>query len=493
MDSRNKQLEITLDNTGAVTLGRQLYERIRDQILSGRLQPGERVMSTRQLSESIGVSRPTVAGSYEQLIQEGYLETRHGSGTFVSTQLPVQSSVAKQDPGTEIHLIRKRLSVLGDRLFQHQQPKPEFPECEIGFYSWRPVISEKQFDEWSRQWWRTAKGADRPTLDYQPDPLGLKSLREAIAGDLEEKRGMRCLPEQIVMVSSLPQAFDLIARLHVDRGDRVAVENPGYPHFRSIALLHGADLVGIGVDGDGIKVDEIEDCSVAGLKLLYVTPSHQVPTGAVLSLPRRLKLLDWAYRNGVLVIEDEDDFETEHCYVGRPIPALRGLDKHDSVIYIGSFANLMAPFISMTYLVVPIGLSPLYSRGRELMGAQLPTASQQGLTEFINQGYLRNHVRKMRDLYDARRKALLAALELHFHGRFWLISHQSGLYVLVRFETKLQSDEIIKKALALGVGLISTAAFYIDGSTKPEFIIGYGDLTEEQIEEGIRRLAKILM
>ncbi len=493
MKQADKERQIALDPKSNLTLSRQLYEHLRDLILAGELPPGERVLSTRAMAEIAHVSRPTVVESYDQLLQEGYLETRLGSGTFVSTQLPQQSLVATTKGAGDGTQIMKRLSVLGHRLTNSNQSEQEFPHLEISFYSWRPSISDKQLEDWSKIWWRTGRVAENPTLDYQSDPLGHRPLRQAIAKDLEDKRGIRCLPDQIITLASLQQALDLISRLHVDRGDRVAMENPGYPHFRKTAAAHGAEVVPIAVDADGIIVDELLACSTAGLKLLYVTPSHQCPTGAILTLPRRMALLEWAHNNGVLVIEDEDDFETDHCYTGRPIPALMGLDKYESVIYIGSFSKIVAPFVSMTYLVVPESLIPLYSQGRQMTGAQLPASAEHCLTEFIEKGYLKSQVRRMREVYDKRRQALLKALLLHFGDRASLAAHDSGLYVLVTFKTRLSSAEIIQKANQSGVGLLSTAPFYHGKNRRTEFILGYGNLEEKQIAEGIRRLAKVVI
>jgi GntR family transcriptional regulator/MocR family aminotransferase len=304
---------------------------------------------------------------------------------------------------------------------------------------------------------------------------------------------LHCTSDQIIVVNGSQQAIDLVCRVLIDRGDFAAIEEPGYLGAQRALLTQGADLAPIPVDQQGLKVDELKKRAREDsrrLKLVYVTPSHQFPTGVVLSLPRRLDLLSWADRYGTYIIED--DYDSEYRYKGRPIPALAGLSSTDSVIYIGTFSKVLLPAIRLGYLVVPEKLVPVFSRAKWLADRHSPLLHQQALTEFIKLGHLERHVRRMRSLYEHKRKMMLEVLKELFGDRARVLGDNAGINMLVRFNTTISDDDLQYEARKRGVGVTSTRQEYLTGGRQGEFLLNYGGLTEDQIRRGLTVLADII-
>ena len=481
---------ITLESDAELPLHRQLYEELRLAILKGRLLPRQRLPATRSLAKSLGISRTTVTQSYEQLLSEGYLEAIAGSGTFVCAQLPddlLHSTPV--EPGCITSRPPIQLSKYGLRLKEMDLSRQRPPQTAISFYYGRPA-----FDQFPLQLWRKLLSRHCCTsidwLDYSPDPLGDQPLRSAIACYLARARAVKCEPDQVLITNGTQQALDLVMRLLVDPGDLMAVEDPGYLSARRIFLSHGAALLPVPVDGSGLVVKALANQSTNPIKLVYVTPSHQFPTGATLSLPRRLELLTWAEQAGALILED--DYDSEYRYGDRPIPALQGLDQSDSVLYIGTFSKVLFPSLRIGYLVMPPPLVSLLGQAKWLSDRHLPLLEQRVLAEFIAAGHLESHIRKMRSIYDRRRQALVQALKSHFGDRVLILGEKAGIHVMVRLDTHLRDAEIIERATKVGVGMMSAQPHYLNPNRSGEFIFGYGELTELQIQAGIDRLAQVL-
>jgi GntR family transcriptional regulator/MocR family aminotransferase len=481
-------LAIALNNN-AIPLHRQLYEELRQAILSGRLSQGQRIPSTRSLAKSLGISRTTVTQSYEQLLSEGYVQSIMGSGTYVCAQLP--DDLLHPTPVESTQKIARppiALSKYAMDLAQTDISLMKEPNIQISFRYGRPA-----FDQFPIQIWRQLLSrhcrANPEWLDYATDPLGHKPLREAIARYLSRSRAVQCEPDQIMLTNGTQQALYLVMRLLIDPGDAIALEDPGYLSARRIFLSQGAKLVPIGVDRSGIVVKDLANYS-SDIKLVYVTPSHQFPTGAILSLPRRLELLAWAQQTGALILED--DYDSEYRYGDRPIPALQGLDRSHSVIYIGTFSKVLFPSLRIGYLVLPPSLVSLFARAKWLSDRQLPLLEQQVLTDFIEQGYLERHIRQMRSLYDRRRQVIVQALKAYFGERATILGEKAGIHLMVRLQTHLTDAEIIQRAAEVGVGMMSAQPHYLNASSTGEFIFGYSELTEQQLQEGIRRLAEAI-
>jgi GntR family transcriptional regulator / MocR family aminotransferase len=484
-------LALKLETSSIVPLHRQLYDELRQAILSGRLESGQRMPSTRSLAKSLGISRATVLFSYDQLISEGYLKTVPASGTFVACQLPDELlHSATTPPISPVSSSCIELSTYGTALATVNLPPPPGQKPLINFSCYgRPA-----FDEFPIQLWRRllsrACHSSAATLDYPTDPLGYKPLREAIARYLAQSRAVRCEPDQVIIVNGSQQALDLIARLFLNQGDQVVMENPGYFEARYIFQAQGAKVLPMSVDRSGLIVEKLSTLTTP-MKLVYVTPSHQFPTGVALSLPRRLALLAWAQQTGAMILED--DYDSEFRYDERPIPALQGLTNSDSVIYIGTFSKILFPSLRMGYLVVPQQLVPVVARAKWLVDRQSPLLEQHALTDFINEGYLESHIRRMRILYAKRRKTLVQALTQYIGNRVTIIGENAGMNAMVQFHTHLSDEEIIDRAEQQGVELISACSCYMNAEdSKGMFLLGCTDLNSEVIQEGVQRLAQIL-
>jgi GntR family transcriptional regulator / MocR family aminotransferase len=480
---------IALNPTSAHPLHRQLAEELRRIILTGRLLPGERLPSTRSLAQSLSISRTTVTQSYDQLLGEGYLETRHGSGTFVCSQLPDDLLQAKPvDTIAASSASAIQLSPYGIHLAETPFALLPEPQTEINFRYGRPALKHFPVNLWRKLLMRHCR-QDRQWLDYAKDSQGYYPLRVAIAQYLARARAVACSPEQIVLTNGTQQALDLVLRILLQPGETIAIEDPGYLSARRVFLSHRANLLPIPVDHSGLRVDQLI-CETTPIRCVYVTPSHQFPTGAILSLPRRLELLKWAQQTGTLILED--DYDSEYRYGDRPIPALQGLDNSDSVLYIGTFSKVLFPALRIGYLVLPPSLVPLVAYGKWLSDRQLPTLEQRVLTDFITEGHLESHIRKMRSHYDCCRQGLVQALQTHFGDGVTIVGEQAGIHLMVRFSTPLDEAEIIQKAASVGVGLISARPQYLQATSMNEFVLGYGELEEDAIATGIARLAQVL-
>lgn len=486
-------INIRIDPSSSLPIARQLSDEIRRLVVCGELSSGTKLPSSRHLADQLGIARGTVITAYERLKADGYFEAQGGSGTRVSRNFPrvVPETAEIAQPRQQVmkQIQNARLSNFARRLLSSEARKP-YPEPEIGFYFWRPDLETVPITQLLSLLSRRSKHFDRELYDYPSDPLGYKPLREAIARYLHRARSVKCGAEQIAIVNGWKQSLDLISRLHIERGDLVAVEDPCYPAIRNAFNLHGGTVYPVPVDKEGIDVDALVHASNEPFRLLYVSPSHQLPLGSVLSLRRRIELLSWAGRNGTLIFEDEHD--SEYCHTGSPIMPLKSLDEDDRIILQGTLHKVLFPGLSVSYLVLPENLVDVYSRALDEVSEPVPTILQAALADFIRTGYLQRHMRKMRALYHSRRSALLNALRQQFGEDLPVAGDSSGMHLVVRFRCRLTDDELIDQALAAGLAVPSTRDFYVGNPQPGEFMLGYACLTEEKIIEGVRRLAQII-
>ncbi|MBI3650521.1 MAG: PLP-dependent aminotransferase family protein [Acidobacteria bacterium] len=492
------ELAITLHHQANAPLHRQLYDALRQLILAGRLTPGERVPSSRALALSLGVSRTTVTQSYDQLISEGYLQTAIGSGTKVCHQLPeellrpapVKRTLKTATAKTRRQVRPLRLSAYGNSLTDVEPFEPHETETPIHFKSGRPALDEFPLRLWRRLLLRHYRTSNARMLDYADNAQGYRPLRETLAGYISRSRAVNCEAEQIIIVNGSQQALDLITQVLIERGDTVALENPGYLGARRAFLAQGAKLLPIPVDDAGLAVETLAAHSSINPKVVYVTPSHQFPTGAVLSLPRRFELLKWAEHTEALIIED--DYDSEFRYSSRPIPALQGLADSHSVIYVGTFSKILFPALRVGYMVVPEPLTRVFARAKWLADRQTPIVEQRVLRDFIKEGHLERHLRRMRTLYDRRRQTLVRALQYHCGERVEILGENAGMHLMARVQVKMSDEEFVQAARQEGVGLVSARLYYLKNARRDEFVLGYAGLSERKIQEGVRRLAKIV-
>jgi len=480
-----------LDGRGA--LHRQAYRSLREAILAGRLAPGARLPSSRGLAAEAGMARNTVIQAYDQLVAEGYAETRHGAGTFVASHLPAAPEPAARARRRSAGARASRLSTHGERvrgLAPHGGLSWNLPRAQLPFdfrYG-EPAYADLPYASWCRLLGRRAREATRRELDYGP-PGGAPELREALAGYLARARGVACESAQLLVVSGSQQAIDLAARLLVDPGAGAVVEDPHYPGMRLALEAAGAEILALPVDDEGLPVDALPE---RGVRLACVTPSHQFPTGVVMPLARRLELLAWARRAGAFVLED--DYDSEFRYDGLPIEALQGLDRDERVLYVGTVSKVLFPALRIGYLVVPEPLTGVFLAGKAIADTGSAGLEQRALAEFIEDGSFERHLRRARIRHGARRRALLAAIEEHLGDAVEVTGANAGLHVVlwVRCAPAQRAAELRQRAAAVGVGVYSVRPFYRRPPRRAGLLLGYAGLDEDAILEGVRRLASVL-
>ncbi len=495
-------LLINLNSQSRTPLQRQLYEALREAILGGRLAPGQRLPATRDMARSLGISRTTVTLTYEALTSEGYLEAQTGAGTFVGRSLPDDllrpaTSAAKGTKGSHRKTSppdtasgrpsSKRLSRFGNYL-KVNEPFGPAEEPPIQFSFGRPDIDEFPMGQWLRLLNHHAKRKQLSALELPKKAQGYLPLREAVADYLVRARAVKADPEQIIIVNGSQQALDLVARVLIEHGDHVGIENPCFLGAKTIFEANGAKLYPVPVDEGGLVVDHLRQGAIPPLKLIYVTPSHQFPTGVSLGLTRRLELLAWAQRNCTYIVED--DYDSEFRYCGRPVPALAGLDQSDTVIYAGTFSKTLFVTLRLGYLLVPRSLAGVFAHAKWVADRHSPLLEQQVLADFISSGQYERHIRRMRSLYERRRKVMLDSLKKHFGDACQIFGESSGIHVLVRFRTTMTGEEIVAAAFDKGVCVLP--AVYLTQPMRGELVLCYGGVQEADIRKGIRLLADVI-
>ncbi|MEC4812790.1 MAG: PLP-dependent aminotransferase family protein [Scytonema sp. PMC 1069.18] len=480
---------ITLNRGSSLPLYRQICEELRRLILSGYLLPGQRIPSSRALAKSCKVSRATVNLSYEELLSEGYLKSSHGAGTFVNDQIP-KTFIQSTDPTHQLTQAKQiKLSKYGTHIAKSKPFRPIEQHLPINFLYRQPAFDQLSLQQWGRLLVHHCQ-FNLKLLDYGNDLLGYRELRKAISLHLTQSRGLRCEADQVLIVNGSQQALDLVTRILCDSGDWVGMENPGYLNAHHTFLAQGSRVLPVPVDESGIVIEHLLGFTNAKLRFVYVTPSHQFPSGRVMSLSRRLELLSWAQSSGAMIIED--DYDSAYSYGNQSIPPLQELDKSGAVIYIGTFSKELFPALQIGYLVLPKHLVNVFANAKCLTDLQSPLLEQQVLTDFINEGHLERHIKRIRNLYYQRRQTLVQALSMYLGECATILDENAGMHLMVHLQTSLNDEEIIHRASQVGVGLISAAQNYSNASYEGKFIIGYTDLTVQQIQEGIYKLAKVL-
>ncbi len=488
---------LQLDGTGR--LYQQVYRALRGEILGGRLASGERVPSTREIANFLSVSRNTAVIAYEQLLAEGYIKARLGAaGTVVAAVLPPDGYVSRPAlPGLARPQARPKIAAAGERFLKSARACSESlglssltwestpPHIRYDFRPGRPSFADLPYALWCRMLGARARHASIADLEYGP-PAGRRELREAISTRLRRLRGLDADPDRIVIVNGTQQALDLICRVLLNPGDRVLMEEPHYTGARCAFMAAGAELVFSPVDEHGIKIPK------RACRLAYVTPSHQFPTGAVLSIERRLELLAWASRYGAFVIED--DYDGEYRYDGQPLQALGGLDREGSVIYVGTFSKILFPALRLGYLVLPESLVEPFVATKAIGDTGTAALGQLTLADFIDAGHFDRHLRRTTASNAARRKALVAALREHFGDRAEVCGANAGLHVFVSLTGKSGGPirDASGRAEKAGIGLYTADPFYAKPPDRTAILLGYAPLRERDIREGIRRLAAAL-
>jgi GntR family transcriptional regulator/MocR family aminotransferase len=483
---------LALDRAAAKPLYRQLYEGFREAILAGLLEGGQRLPSTRGLAGELQISRLPVLTAFEQLLAEGYFESRAGAGTFVARSLAdPQRASGRRAAGRTTPL---RPELRPGRRDVAANPGLPLGKQEPWLQGLGPFrVSQIAVDHFPLQVWSglVARHGRNPRASQMlyGDSMGDLRFRETLAAYLRTSRGVRCTPEQILVTSGSQHALVIASRVLLDPGDEVWMEEPGYPGARDALAIAGARLVPVPVDEEGLDV-------AAGVarspqaRAAYVTPSHQYPLGATMTASRRLQLLDWAQRSGAWILED--DYDSEYRYESQPIAALQGLDRDSRVIYIGTFSKVLFPALRVGYLVVPADLVSRFAALRAAIDDFPPALYQAVLTDFLAEGHFARHLRRMRQLYRERRGALVDALRSEPGTALQVLGEGAGMHLTAVLEEGAQDRRISEQAARQGLWAMPLSACYLGEPSRSGLVLGYGGTGLPEIQDGVRRLAGLL-
>ncbi|WP_163510680.1 PLP-dependent aminotransferase family protein [Fodinicola acaciae] len=462
---------------GRGDLAARIYRQLHDAILDGRLRPGERLPSARELAARLEVSRNTVAAAYERLTAEGFLVGKVGAGTYVQADALGPAKKRQAPGGGSVQprplwrgLAARTPTAAGPYDFRVGMPDPRLFPLE----SWRRLVAREL----------------RPGLllaRQYADPSGYEPLRTAIARHVGVSRSVRADADDVVVTNGAQQAVDLAARVLVEPGGCVAVEEPGYPPVRMLFRSLGARIVSVPVDAEGIDVTAIPKSA----RLVYTTPSHQFPLGITMSLRRRAALLDWAQRNDAVIIED--DYDSEFRFSDRPLEPLQSIDRFGRVVYVGSFSKTLIPMLRLGFLVAPASLQPALRMARQLSDWHAELSTQAALARFVDDGLLARHIRRATRAYAVRYELVLDALQGQLARWLRIVPSVSGLHVCatVRPEAHVDIPDVITRAAKRGIALESLAGYCSEEPAVDGLVLGYGGIDAELIPPALRQLAAV--
>lgn len=483
--TRNAQLTDLPPSARAAdsTLFRWLYDEIRTAIVEGRLRAGTRLPSSRTIARQRNVARGTVVAAFEQLSAEGYVESVVGSGTFVKLELPgavLEAKPLRASNRGDISPVG--LSARGRCLARQPFPKLASNRTVATFRLDRPALDVFPIKTWTRLAARRLRHA-RPELLSHGDTLGFKPLRAAIASYVGLTRGIKCSEDQVVVTSGTQQSLDLVARLLLDRGDPVWVEDPGYAAVTALLRAVGAEVIGVPVDAEGLQWSGRRHRSA---RLAYVTPGCQFPLGVTMSLPRRRALLEWARRESAWIFED--DYDGSFRFSGRPLAALQSLDACGHVIYSNTFNKVLFPSLRLAFLVVPPRLVDAVVAARSVLDRFPPLLEQAILCDFIVEGHLDQHMRRMRDLYASRLDRIVRCARAELSGVLEMSALRAGLQIVGWLPAGMDDMQACQVAADNGVDSAPLSVLSIDRRLPPGLVLGVASAGDRAIRRGIERL-----
>ncbi|HTW44344.1 MAG TPA: PLP-dependent aminotransferase family protein [Acidobacteriaceae bacterium] len=479
---------IEIERNSTVPFHQQVYDGYRAAIFRGDLRPGQRVPSSRDLAGAIRMSRFPILQAYAQLLAEGYFESRMGAGTFIARSLPEQLTLVNR------HVEGPMRTLSGPRTVSRASSL--YPPCNIealprgggAFAVHQPALDQFPFQTWSNLVARHSRNPHASAL-HHISPLGSERFRSEICAYLRTARAVQCDPGQIMIVSGSQQALDITARVLLDPGHSVFVEEPGHRLQRTILHAAGCRLVPVPVDREGMNIGlaigRRQQATAA-----VVTPSHQYPLGWTMSATRRLQLLDWAQFAGSWIVED--DWGSEYRYESSPIAALQGMDANSRVIYIGTFSNALFPSLRVGYVVIPHDLVERFRAVRFAMDIFPPYLYQEVLADFMREGHFCRHIRKMRNLYGERRKVLVASLRSQFGDMLQVHGSEAGMHVTVTLPAGYRDTEIAAKALDSRMWLQPLSPCYWKGPVHHGFVLGFGSTPVDQIPAAVAAMHALL-
>ncbi|WP_420103992.1 PLP-dependent aminotransferase family protein [Bosea sp. (in: a-proteobacteria)] len=479
-------LHLPLDQDSRRPIFQQIYLALREAIVANTLAPGSKLPSSRDLAQRLGVSRTSVVSAYDQLLAEGYVVGREGSGTYVSDDVPAAIVTAGQPPGAGGSAGRQVVSLAGARYGRFAAELT--PPGNLPFAAGCCSVDAKTIEAWRRIGSEQMRHLDPVNLSYA-DPRGEVSLRREIAAYLRAARAVQCDEDQVIVLSGAQQAIDLSIRTLIDPGDPVWIEDPGYGATRAALSAAGAGIVPVPVDEHGLDV-AAGIAATGGARAVYITPSHQYPTGAVMSMSRRLELLAWAAQNGAWIIED--DYDSEFRYAGRPLASLQGLDRNGCVVYVGTLSKLLFPGIRLGFAVVPHQLVDVFRGARYLSDRSPPTLQQAMTAEFMRQGFLTSHIRRMRQRYREARDVLVEAIDRHLGDLATIEVPECGIQLVIHFREAISDIAVAEAAARQGLTVKPVSPHYMEAPARQGLVLGYSGFDNHRLRAAAKELGLIV-
>lgn len=474
-----------VDRRSKVPLAQQIYMQVRRAALAGKLSPGAELPSTRIMAKLLGVARGSVVGAYAQLVAESIIESRQGAGTFISSDLSHLVPRRSQRPAARTAKLWQQPTLLAS--IQDFESAAAFSETRP-FNTGRTLVDARTKEAWRRLMHQAAKSLGPDDFGYG-DPRGAIELRSSICEYLRAARAVDCDPDQVIITAGTQHAIDIVIRVLLSPGDEAWVEDPGYPLTHAQLLAAKVRPIPVPVDRQGLIV-ESGLRTARNARAAFVTPSHQFPTCVVLSMARRLELLEWARKSGAFIIED--DYTSEFRYSGPPLASMQGLDQAGRVIYVGTLNKALFPGLRMGYVVVPSELLPNFTATRFLLDRQPPTLQQAAVAEFMSQGHFAAHIRRMRHMYRKQRDAVADTLARHASSKLEIEIPDQGMHLVAHLRHRRDDTEIQLAAARAGIIVRAMSRFYHSAPPRSGLMLGFSGFQPSLIVPAAARLARMI-
>ena len=471
---------------GSLPLHERIQRAIRTLILEGTLSHGKALPASRALATSLNVSRDTVEAAYSSLHAEGFIERQTGRGSFVSSSARFLKPRIRQHPPTA-ETRKAKLSARGKVIYESggirefSSPRPLAPGI--------PETRLFPIPTWERLQRQVLKVYQHKILEQSP-PQGMERLRRAIAEYVNLERGTRASAEQVIVLTSSQQALALCSHVLLDNGESIVIEDPTYQGAHKAFKAAGLHPVPVPLDEKGISVDALNSLTEPA-RAIYLTPSHQYPTGVTLSLDRRLAVIDWANRHAAWIIED--DYDSEFHYEGKPMACLQGLDAYNRTIYIGTFTKSLFPGLRIAYMIVPSELTEPFTMARTLMDGHTASITQLTLAKFLEGGHFGAYIRKMRNVYVARRDKLASLMDEYLSDYVVYATPAGGMQMPCHLRHGLSEKDIAAAARRADIDILGLTGLYAGSPVSTGFLMGFAAYTEREIEDAVKKLAAIFL